>query len=61
MPEVEVTKEVSVEEVSVEGKGEEPEDDWVDVLGSGDLLKKVCKKLYYCLLTERGKYVVQYL
>lgn len=44
MPEVEQPQEVKVEkveEVSVEGKDEEPEDEWVDILGSGDLKKKV--------------------
>lgn len=45
MSEVEQPQEVTVEkmeEVSVEGKeDEEPEDEWVDILGSGDLKKKV--------------------
>lgn len=48
MPEVEQPKEVKVEkveEVSVEGKSEELEDEWVDILGSGDLKKKVRKKI----------------
>lgn len=46
MPEVEQPQEVKVEkveEVSVEGKSEELEDEWVDILGSGDLKKKVIK------------------
>lgn len=46
MPEVEQSKEVKVEkveEVTLEGKDEEPEDEWVDILGSGDLKKKVIK------------------
>lgn len=44
MPEVEQPQEVKVEkveEVGVEGKTEEPEDEWVDILGTGDLKKKV--------------------
>ncbi|KAG0719297.1 Peptidyl-prolyl cis-trans isomerase FKBP8 [Chionoecetes opilio] len=44
MPEVDQANDVSVEkveEVSVEGKTEEPEDEWMDVIGTGDLKKKV--------------------
>lgn len=45
MPEIEQPQEVKVEkveEVGVEGKTEEPEEDeWVDILGTGDLKKKV--------------------
>lgn len=45
MPEVDQSKEVKVEkvqEVEVEGKVEEEvSEDWLDVLGSGDLKKKV--------------------
>lgn len=44
MPEIEQPQEVKVEkveEVGVEGKTEDPEDEWVDILGSGDLKKKV--------------------
>ena len=56
MPEVEQSKEVKVEkveEVSVEGKDGELEDEWVDILGSGDLKKKVCWMLLYYFLNER--------
>lgn len=56
MPEVEQSKEVKVEkveEVTLEGKDEEPEDEWVDILGSGDLKKKVCEILLCHLLIER--------
>lgn len=46
MPEVDQSKEVKVEkveEVEVEGKTEELSDEWLDVLGSGGLKKKVLK------------------
>nr|XP_027232099.1 peptidyl-prolyl cis-trans isomerase FKBP8-like [Penaeus vannamei] len=47
MPEVDQSKEVKVEkvqEVEVEGKVEEEvSEEWLDVLGSGDLKKKVIK------------------
>ncbi|XP_068241907.1 peptidyl-prolyl cis-trans isomerase FKBP8 [Palaemon carinicauda] len=46
MPEVDQSKEVKVEkveEVEVEGKTEELSDEWLDILGSGGLKKKVLK------------------
>ncbi|XP_045604681.1 peptidyl-prolyl cis-trans isomerase FKBP8 [Procambarus clarkii] len=48
MPEVDQTKEMKVEKVEevnveLEGKTDIPDDGWLDVLGSGDLKKKVIK------------------
>lgn len=62
MPEVEQPQEVKVEkveEVNVEGKGDEPEDEWVDILGSGDLKKKV-RTSSVTLLAEMRKPVNYY-
>ncbi|KAG7165749.1 Peptidyl-prolyl cis-trans isomerase FKBP8-like [Homarus americanus] len=44
MPEVDQSKEVKVEkveEVEVEGKSDVPDEEWIDILGTGDLKKKV--------------------
>ncbi|XP_071512246.1 peptidyl-prolyl cis-trans isomerase FKBP8 isoform X1 [Panulirus ornatus] len=57
MPEVEQSKEVKVEkveevQVEVDCKTEVPDEEWIDVLGSGDLRKKVVK----CGIVESRPY-----